>query len=180
MCAYDLVLVGGVPGAGKSTAIAQATADLSYVTTVDPEHASEWLRRRLPPQVRYRAYRWLVHGTHTARVIAHLLRGPAPGRRLVIHDPGTRRRRRKLLVALAHWSGWCVAQIYIDVGPAAAQEGQRRRGRIVRSFDHHWRSWEELRPTLVTAGSGTAAYGDRVGLLVNREDTATLLRTLCS
>ena len=180
MCAYDLVLVGGVPGAGKSTAIAQATAGLSYVTTADPEHVSEWLRRRLPPQVRDRTYRWLVHGTHTVGVIAHLLRGPAPGRRLVIHDPGTRRRRRKLLVALAHWSGWCVAQLYIDVDPAAAQEGQRRRGRVVRSFDQHWRSWEELRLTLVTAGRGYATCGDRVGLLVNREDTATLLRTLCS
>ncbi len=179
MCAYDLVLVGGVPGAGKSTAIAQATADLSYVTTVDPEHVSEWLRRRLPPQVHYRAYRWLVHGTHTVRVIAHLLRGPAPDRRLVIHDPGTRRLRRRLYVALAHWSGWHLAQLYIDVDPAAAHEGQRRRGRIVRSFDQHWKSWEKLRPALAADGRGSPAIRESA-VLADRTDAAAVLDALCS
>ena len=48
---YDLVLVGGVPGAGKSTAIARATDDLAHVGSVDPEHVSWWLRRRLPAEV---------------------------------------------------------------------------------------------------------------------------------
>lgn len=180
MCSCDLVFVGGVPGAGKSTAIARATASLDHVTTVDPEHISEWLRRRLPPPVPYRAYRWVVHGTHTVRVIAHLLRGPAPGRCLVIHDPGTRRDRRRLFVALAQLSGWCVAQLYVNVDAAAAQEGQRRRGRIVRSFDEHWRSWEELRPTLLAGRRRSAASGQGAVLLVDREDAVVVLYSLCS
>ena len=45
---YDLVLVGGVPGAGKTTAIARATDDLAHVGAIDPEHVSWWLRQRLP------------------------------------------------------------------------------------------------------------------------------------
>ena len=46
--AYDLVLVGGVPGAGKTTAIARATDDLAHVRAIDPEHVTWWLRQRLP------------------------------------------------------------------------------------------------------------------------------------
>ncbi|HEY5978463.1 MAG TPA: hypothetical protein VIT41_02405, partial [Microlunatus sp.] len=87
---YDLVLVGGVPGAGKTTAIARATDDLAHVGALDPEHVSWWLRRRLPAAVPYRTYRWIVHAGHTLRVLGHLLNGPVAGRRLVIHDPGTR------------------------------------------------------------------------------------------
>ncbi len=112
---YDLVLVGGVPGAGKTTAIALATDDLAHVGAIDPEHVSWWLRRRLPAGVPYRAYRWVVHLGHTLRVLAHLLNGPVAGRRLVIHDPGTRAGRRRLFLGLAHLAGWRTVQLYVDV-----------------------------------------------------------------
>lgn len=47
-CRYDLVMVSGVPGAGKTTAIALATRDLSLVDALDPEQVSGWLHRQLP------------------------------------------------------------------------------------------------------------------------------------
>ena len=146
--AYDLVLVGGVPGAGKTTAIARATDDLAHVGAIDPEHISWWLRRRLPSRVPYRSYRWIVHLGHTLRVLIHLLNGPVVGRRLVIHDPGTRAGRRRLFLGLAHLAGWRTVLLYVDVDRSAAQAGQVRRGRIVRSFDQHWQNWQRLRPAL--------------------------------
>jgi AAA domain len=175
--AYDLVLVGGVPGAGKTTAIARATDDLENVRAIDPEHLTWWLRQRLPERVPYRAYRWLVHLLHTLRVLIHLLDGPREGRQLVVHDPGTRRRRRSLLLRLAHLAGWRTVLLYVDVDRAAARSGQLQRGRVVRSFDEHWESWQHLRPAL-DAAAHDQAVADPV-LLAERADAAEVLRRLC-
>jgi hypothetical protein len=187
---YDLVLVGGVPGAGKSTAIAGATDDLAHVRAVDPEHVTWWLRRRLPSQTPYRSYRWAVHLLHTLRVLVHLLNGPVVGRRLVVHDPGTRLRRRSLFLGLARLAGWRTVLLYVDVDRPAAQDGQRRRGRVVRSFDEHWQNWEQLRPALIAEPSAqssaqpSADPGSHPGAepvrLVDRTEAATVLRRLCT
>lgn len=174
---YDLVLVGGVPGAGKTTAIALATDDLAHVRAIDPEHVTRWLRPRLPGQVPYRAYRWLVHLLHTVRVLIHLLDGPAAGRQLVVHDPGTRARRRSLFVQLARLAGWRTVLLYVDVDRAAARSGQVQRGRVVRRFEEHWTSWQHLRPTLDAAAHDSSA-ADPV-LLAERMDAADVLRRLC-
>jgi hypothetical protein len=183
---YDLVLVGGVPGAGKTTAIALATDDLPYVRAVDPEHVSWWLRRRLPSGVPYRAYRWLVHLLHTVRVLLHLLNGPVAGRRLVVHDPGTRAHRRGFFLRLAHLSGWRTVLLYVDVDRSLAQEGQLQRGRVVRSFEEHWLSWQHLRPALDAAArvrtpASASAHdpGADPVILVERPAAADTLRRLC-
>ncbi len=178
---YDLVLVGGVPGAGKTTAIARATHGLDHVRSVDPEHVNRWLRTRLP-DVPYRRYRIAVHASHTVRVLVHLLRGPVPGRQVVIHDPGTRARRRGLYHGLARLAGWRTVLLYVDVDRPAAQEGQRRRGRVVRSFDEHWEIWERLRPALAAETQPDAApdTGSVPVLLVDRAEAATILHELLS
>lgn len=175
--AYDLMLVGGVPGAGKTTAIAQATDDLAHVRAVDPEHVTWWLRHRLPVTTPYRSYRWLVHLVHTLRALVLLLDGPRPGRRLVVHDPGTRAGRRRLFLRLAHLAGWRTVLLYVDVDRSVAQEGQRRRGRVVRSFDEHWTSWQSLRPALDLAAKEQEPM-DRV-ILVERTEAPRILRRLC-
>lgn len=169
---YDLILVGGVPGAGKSTAIAQATDDLDHVQTVDPEHVSFWLRRQLPGTP-YRRYRWVVHLAHTVRVLTSLLIGPIPGRQLVVHDPGTRVRRRGLFLAVAHLAGWRPVLLYLDVDRSAAEEGQLRRGRVVRSFEEHWQQWQVLRPALARSGTSEPV------ILVDRAHAGGTLRQLC-
>lgn len=192
---FDLVLVGGVPGSGKTTAIARATDDLVHVSAVDPEHVSWWLRSRLPG-VPYRGYRWLVHLAHTVRVLVHLLDGPRAGRRLVIHDPGTRIGRRRLFLGLARLSGWRTVLLYVDVDRPAAQDGQVRRGRVVRSFDEHWQSWQQLRPALVASTQSTLGQSTPARLmsappavadqsqaepvvLTDRTRAADVLRALC-
>ena len=174
---YDLMLVGGVPGAGKTTAIARATDDLAHVRAVDPEHVTWWLRHRLPVTTPYRAYRWLVHLVHTLRALVLLLDGPRPGRQLVVHDPGTRAGRRRLFLRLAHLAGWRTVLLYVDVDRSVAQEGQRRRGRVVRSFDEHWTSWQRLRPALDLAAKEQEPV-HRV-ILVERAEAPRILRRLC-
>lgn len=173
---YDLVVVGGVPGAGKTTAIARATGDLGGVVALDPEHVTGWLRGRLPARVSYRAYRWLVHLLHTVRVLGMLVIGPRAGRRLVVHDPGTSVGRRGFIVGLARLAGWRIALVYVDVDRSAAQDGQRRRGRVVRSFDRHWATWQQLRPAL--AGGVGRGWEEPV-LLVDRDEAASVVRALC-
>lgn len=180
--ACDLVLVGGVPGSGKTVAISRATDGLHRVDAVDPEHVMWWLRRRLPDRAPYRAYRWLVHLVHTLRVLTHLLSGPRCGRRLVVHDPGTRARRRSLFLAAARMGGWRPVLLYLDVDRATARNGQRIRGRVVHSFDEHWDRWQRLRVTLAaeaSTGESRRAPTAEPVLLVDRTDAAEALRRLC-
>lgn len=177
--AVDVILVGGVPGAGKSTAIRQATADLPDVVVLDPENRQRALQERLPVALPYRTYRWFVHVAHTAEVLLRLLLGPVPGQRLVVHDPGTRRRRRRLFVALARSRGWRTAFVYVDVNRQTARLGQEIRGRVLRlsAFDRHWTRWEQMRARLI-ALQGTEEGWHRV-LLVDRAQAAGVLRSLC-
>lgn len=172
----DLIVVGGVPGAGKSTAIAQ-TVGLPGVRVLDPDQLRARLRELLPDRVHYRAYRPIVHIVHTLRVLAGVLAGPSTGRRLVVHDPATRPHRRTLLARLARLRGWTPALVYVDIDRAGARRGQVARGRVVRasSFDGHWRRWQRLRPRLL-ADLGTAAGGGFSSVdLVDRDQAATVL-----
>jgi predicted kinase len=146
-----VVLVGGVPGAGKTTAIAQVAADRPDVDALDPEAFRDRIGRLLPEGTAYAVYRPLVHVLHALHVLVVLLRGPVPGRTLVVHDPATRPRRRWLFARLARSRGWEPVLLYVDVPRALAQAGQVLRGRVVDpvSFAAHWTRWETLRTELV-------------------------------
>ena len=148
-----MVLVGGVPGAGKTTAIGQVAADRLDVDGLDPEAFHDRISRVLPDGTAYATYRPLVHVLHTLRVLVVLLRGPVPGRTLVVHDPATRPRRRWLFAWLARARGWDPVLLYVDVPRTLAETGQVLRGRVVdpASFAGHWARWEALRAELTGA-----------------------------
>ena len=175
-----VVLVGGVPGAGKTTAIARVAAELSTVDALDPELFRDRLRRLLPEGTAYAAYRPLVHVLHALRVLVLLLRGPVPGRTLVVHDPATRPRRRWLFAWLARSRGWDPGLVYVDVPRALAETGQVLRGRVVdpASFAGHWVRWEELRREVTGAPDALddALWSDVV--LTDRERVAADLHRL--
>lgn len=140
------VLVGGVPGAGKSTVLARLP-EHADVRVLDPDRYRRWLRVTLPG-VPYRFLRPVVHGTHAATVLARLLAGPASGRRvLLVHEPATRPRRRAFVAALARARGWRPVLVVLDVDRDDALAGQHRRGRVVRSrsFARHWERWSQQR-----------------------------------
>ena len=173
-----VVLVGGVPGAGKTTAIARVAAEVPTVDALDAEWFREGLRRRLPEGTEYAAYRPLVHILHALRVLLVLLRGPVPGRTLVVHDPATRPRRRRLFAALARSRRWEPVLLYVDVPRVQAETGQVLRGRVVDpvSFAGHWARWETLRAELVgERGRIDGALWSEV-VLTDRDGAARQLR----
>lgn len=175
------MLIGGIPGAGKSTAIERATAGRADVEVIDSDTIRRWLRSRLPNGLPYRRFRWLVHTLTVIWTVAALLRGPRSGR-LLVHDPSTRPRRRRLFVGLARLRRWRPVLVLIDVGRVDAQRGQRDRRRVVRpaAFDRHWDRWQHLRqqvlagPTAIDDGRWSRVY------LVDRTNAATTLTDLLS
>ncbi len=153
----DLVVVGGVPGAGKSTVIA-SVAQAPGVAALDPDHLRAPVARRWPA-VPPRAYRWAIHTVHTVLVWAAVLAGPAvlhrwPGRAarvLLVHETATRRNRRRLLLRAAVRRGWHPTLLLVDATRDEAIAGQQARGRVVHplAFDRHWTRWTDLRATQI-------------------------------
>lgn len=136
------VMVGGVPGAGKSTAL-RAWRHTPGVRVLDPDT----LRGRL----RWRA---LVHLVHQGQVWAAVLAGPTLVGTLLIQDTATRHHRREALLRAARWRQWSVHLVLIDVPRDQARAGQVARGRMSprRAFDRHWRRWARLRADLGRVG----------------------------
>ena len=169
-----VVLVGGVPGAGKTTATARVAADRPYVDALDPEALRDQIGPLLPERTEYATYRPLVHVLHALRVLVVLLRGPVPGRALVVHDPATRPRRRWLFAWLARARGWDPVLLYVDALRSLAEAGQVQRGRVVDpvSFAGHWTRWEALRAELT--GDPDALDGARWSevVLTDRDSAA--------
>ena len=129
-----MVVVGGVPGAGKSTALTAYAGDPGVVV-LDPD----------PIRARLR-WRPLVHAVHQLAVWLTVLAGPGD-RTLLVHDTATRRRRRDSLLRLASWRGWEVTLLLLDVTRSDALTGQHARGRVVSppEFERHWARWLRLR-----------------------------------
>ena len=139
-----VVLLAGVPGAGKTETLREIRQHAPWLRISDPESVRDVLRRVLP-WLPYPVARPFVHTiAHFAALFRLLRRGDRP---LVVHDPGTRRWSRRLLLWLAHVRGRPAEAVFIDVDRDVALAGQERRGRIVRgpAFDRHWRRWSELR-----------------------------------
>ena len=151
--AAALLVVAGVPGAGKTTWLSRIHAPGSLV--LDPEPIRARLARWLGP-LPYRLWRPLVHAEHLARVLLALPGGSG----LIVHDTGTRGWRRWLLAALADRLGRGGHLLLLDVPAEAALEGQRERRRALgpAAFTAHWRRWRRLREVPAgLAGEGWAS-----------------------
>ncbi|MFE5291587.1 AAA family ATPase [Isoptericola sp. NPDC056618] len=154
------VLVGGVPGAGKSTALARVAGCRPGVRVLDSEAARRDLRGRVPRGVPYGVYRPVVHVRHLAGVVRAVLGGPRERGGegvLVVHDPATSRVRRWWWACLARRAGWRPVLVMVDVGRGEALSGQEARGRVVRgrAFARHWRRWAAQRAGLLAASGGS-------------------------
>ena len=148
--AVPFVLLGGLPGAGKSTALAELAGELGGVTVLDSETRRDAVSRRLPVGTAYRRYRPLVHALHQAEILWQVLRGPGHRQGLLVHDPSTRATRRTMLARLARVRGWQARLVFIDVDPGVALRGQHDRGRVVSasSFARHTRRWQVQRESI--------------------------------
>lgn len=129
-----LIVVGGIPGAGKSTAM-RAHLGRPGVRVLDPDQ----IRKRV-------AARWLVHLVHQTLVWGWVLAGPGRTPVLLVQDTSTRRRRREVLLKTARWRGWDVRLVLVQVAREQALAGQRQRGRVSpsRAFARHWERWQAM------------------------------------
>jgi predicted kinase len=136
-----MIVVGGVPGAGKSTAVMRHLGERG-VRVLDPD----LLRGRVP-------HRWMVHTLHQVLVWGSVLLGPGLMGTLLIQDTATRRGRREALLRLGRRRGWRVHLVLVDVSRADALAGQVQRGRVVaaKSFERHWQRWTWMRADLERA-----------------------------
>lgn len=146
-----VVVLGGLPGAGKTTAISRMpTGSVSGVVVLDPEQVTTALRRA-GVTVRYPALRPLVHGWHLIRVIKQLA---GDARCVLTTDPLTGRARRLLLAGIGRATGRTVHVFLLDVAAPEALRGQHRRGRTLRAgrMSRHVRRWARLRATAESTG----------------------------
>lgn len=146
------LLLGGIPGAGKTTALAQLAALTPGVRVLDSDAERRRLTRLLPGL----PYAWLrpaVHAIHQVRILVLLVAGPGSGAELVVHDPSTRWVRLGLVGLLARLRGWYPVVVFVDVDREQALLGQWCRRRLVgrRRFEAHWRRWQGLRAALTAA-----------------------------
>jgi energy-coupling factor transporter ATP-binding protein EcfA2 len=157
----DMVVVAGLPGAGKSTMLGHAAGGL---TVLDSDQLRGRVRALLPASVPYRYYRVVVHAWHRFRVAARAMfwRGP-----VVVHEPSTRATTRAWLAVLGALTRRPVRMLWLDATAEQAIAGQRSRGRVVRprSFRRHVRRAVRMREALlaqqVPAGWHSAQIIDR-------------------
>jgi predicted kinase len=156
----DMLVVAGLPGAGKTTMLRHAATGL-------PVLDSDQVRSRLAaaiPAVPYRCYRPVVHTWHRLRIVSRALAADGP---IVVHEPSTRASTRALLALVGRVTGRSVRLLFLDVTAEQALAGQRSRGRLVRprSFARHVRragKWrEELLAEQVPPGWESVQVVDR-------------------
>ncbi|MGQ4619644.1 AAA family ATPase [Nocardia sp. R7R-8] len=165
------LIVGGVPGAGKSTALrkffdadAAATApsrSRAGVLVLDSIQARNRWRRTLR-WLPYLLWRPVVHVTHFRAVRTALREVDGP---IVIHDCATFQWARTMI---ARWAAERELHLLLlDVPAPVAKAGQHSRGRRTNhmTFRLHVRGWRQLMSAVATEH---AARGSRSVVVVDR------------
>ncbi|MEU7632282.1 AAA family ATPase [Nocardia sp. NPDC049220] len=152
------LIVAGVPGAGKSTALDRlfgATSDAETPPSgpdgclvLDSQQARNRWRRRLW-WLPYLLRRPVVHTAHYLAIRTALREATGA---VVIHDCATFRWTRALIT---HWAARYDRDLHLlmlDVPASVARAGQQARGRRVNSvaFTVHARRWRRLMRTVTT------------------------------
>jgi hypothetical protein len=137
-----VVVLAGIPGAGKSTFLRRVFAGNSSVQVLDSAH----IRERWMPVLGvlpYALWRPLVHLVYYVTLLAAMRPGRGP---LVIHDCATRPWARHLIGWRARHAGLPLHLILLDVPGDVARSGQWARGRVVRStsMETHCRRWPHV------------------------------------
>ncbi|GHF91407.1 ATP-binding protein [Kitasatospora xanthocidica] len=156
--AGDLLVVTGLPGSGKSTLMRRCVR----APLIDSQLVREEFAARLPGRLPYALYRPFARLAHYRR----LRRAVLDGGPLAVHDCGTLPWVRSWLVRAAARQGRRVHLLLLDVDPADALDGQRRRGRGVSryAFARHRTGVTRLRRWILDAGGLPAGCASAVVL----------------
>lgn len=147
-----VVVVAGVPGAGKSTLIRRAAPEGTRVIDTDDARASGRGGRGL----------YVRHYVRIARAIL-VSRGA-----VVVHTRGTRAPSRWIFRGLAFVRARPAHLVLLDASREVADAGQRARGRVVSqaTMDAEWRRWRRL------LRRGVAAERWRTVDILDRDEAA--------
>lgn len=140
---HSLIVLAGLPGAGKSTVLKNLTTD-EPVTLLDSAEMWRLLTTVLPKGTPYGWCRPLVHLLHRVRIGWACIAGSDP---VIAHEPSTRAPTRVMLVLFGRLARRELVFVWLDVEPAEALAGQHQRGRLLnqRSFRRHVRRAVQLR-----------------------------------
>ncbi|MBN6547516.1 ATP-binding protein [Streptomyces bryophytorum] len=161
-----VVVVTGLPGAGKSTLIARA----ARAAFADSQTVRERWAARVPGWVAYGVYRPLVRVEHYARLRTALRRAEP----LVVHDSGSQAWVRSWLARTSRRRRRPVHLITLVVSEGEAVAGQQARGRGVTPYalGRHVRASLSLERELATSGAPPPGYASAV--LLDRRCAASL------
>lgn len=168
-----VLVIAGLPGSGKTTLIRRLFGEGDGdVRVLDAALVARRWWRVLGTGRGYRWYRPLVHAEASLRIAAALLR-PGP---VVVHETGNRPRVRRLWARLARAGGHSAHLLFLDVPRETAEDGQHRRGRVLRGdlMDAHARRWDELRSRLAADDDLLAGEGWADWALLTREQSDAL------
>ncbi|MCI2419224.1 ATP-binding protein [Saccharopolyspora sp. K220] len=156
----SLVVLAGLPGAGKSTMLRKLRGGTG-VSTLDSEQVRTRLRKVLPTRLPYRYYRPVVHLVHRTRIAWFCLRTRGP---VVAHEPATRATTRAMLLLFGWLTGRQRVLVWLHADPREALAGQQERGRLIRptSFLRHVQRADRMHQKL--RGGGTPYGWHRVHL----------------
>jgi hypothetical protein len=153
-----LVVVAGLPGAGKSTALEelQVRGAASGLLVLDSASVRGWLQPRLA-RIPYPVLRPLVHTAHWVRILTLTLTERRP---LVVHETATRPGSRRVLRALARCGRRPARLVWIDVPGGVALRGQVVRRRVIRprAFVRHLRRVANTHPVADAGLTWDAVY----------------------
>jgi predicted kinase len=163
-CRSPFVVVAGIPGAGKTTALREVadTRRRGAVLVVDSDSVRRSLQARLPG-VPYPILRPLVHAVHWTRIAVLAVIEARP---LLIHETATRPVSRAVLLGIARFACRPARMVWIDVDVETARQGQLARDRVIAcgSFRRHVRRVSRCDPPVAAAGVWDAVHRtDREG-----------------
>ncbi len=167
-----VVLVVGIPGAGKTTLIDRVCS--SDWTVLDTDR----FRRRLPPALRSVPVPYPLYVLAIVRAIA------SRHAQVVVQSRGTYVWLRRLVAACARVRGREAVLLMLDAAPADAVAGQRRRGRVVSARVMRWQTTHWSRLLDAARGGALAAEGWSHVVVLDRaqasrvEDLGELVRGL--